>query len=205
MTLVEQVRSIVSAEVDDFFEDSSIVNHLNSGYNDVVSIALSRERTQTNSLRALDSLRTEINITVTSKNPYGGFFVSTVAKPPLKEIQSVRVGTIPVKELTTNRLDNLLYNTATPSINEYYYRVKSSLIEIYSSNSQEENGVIEGISKPSQITTSMKDVPESSLEQLKDAILYMSAHRLIMQETVRENATTSFKQEALEQIELNMY
>lgn len=205
MTLVEQVRSIVSAEVDDFFEDSSIVNHLNSGYNDVVSIALSRERTQTNSLRALDSLRTEINITVTSKNPYGGFFVSTVAKPPLKEIQSVRVGTIPVKELTTNRLDNLLYNTATPSINEYYYRVKSNLIEIYSSNSQEENGVIEGISKPSQITASMKDVPESSLEQLKDAILYMSAHRLIMQETVRENATTSFKQEALEQIELNMY
>lgn len=204
MKLIEQVRNIISAESDDFFDDNTIVSHLNAGLNQVVSIALSFERRSKNSLRVLDSLRKNVTGAV-SKTETEGIYIGTVNKPSFKEIQNITVNNVRVRELTTNHLSELYYGNSKPTSEEYFYHVTPTTITIYTDNPNNQTVVIKGIGLPVPVKTFTEELADVSLRPLTDAILYMAAHRLIMQETVRENATVAFKQEAMEQIELNMY
>lgn len=203
-TLVEKTRNIISAEQDDFFDDDTILAHLNNALEYVISIALLKERSQINSIRVLDTYRKNITLTVSNKVEKKYYYQGETTKPNAVEIQQVLSDDVPLKELTTNRLISLNYGGAKVTAFEKYYNVESDKIIIYTNTSQNEDILYYYIESPSPITLQTEEI-QGSMSKLETAILYLAAHRLIMQETVRENQTNAFKSEAMEQLEINLY
>jgi hypothetical protein len=203
-TLIEKTRNIIAAEQDDFFEDSTILAHLNNALEYVVSIGLLKERTQTNSIRALDTYRKITTLPVTNKTQKKEYFLGETTKPNVLEFQQVLSDTVPLKELTSNKLTSLNYGAAKVTPYEKYYNVETNKILIYTDGTLNENITYYYIEPPVKLLSTDTQIT-GSMNKLESAILYYAAHRLIMQETVRENQTNSFKSEALEQIEINLY
>jgi hypothetical protein len=125
-TLINRLRSVISSQIDDFFEDDILLFYLNRSQQRIVSTLASLEQTTGKSLRSLDNLRTSTNITVTAPvlikdKIYQGF--STLPSNVL-QIQNILLdGNVPVREISTTKLNLVFEGNMIPTEIEHFYYI----------------------------------------------------------------------------------
>jgi hypothetical protein len=215
-TLVEKVRFAVSAENDDFFRDSTIVEYLNRAQDRVISQLIMKETDAKagRTMRALDNLRYVKDDTSLSENANvdGDDYIEQdvdITSINAKEILYVgflKAGTDPVraKELSSQDLMLLNWGNIKPSSYESYYFVKGGdKITLFADNVPASSVLwIHYIKKASEIDSGTTALAELPL-QLENAVVYGACEMMAIQEQ-REN-TANFAALYEEEIELNAY
>lgn len=198
-TLVQRLRSVLSAEEDDFFEDDTLLSYLNASQQAVVSYFVSIETRTPRTLRALDKLRktSPVAVTATPTLLTGETYKATLNVPTdlLQLVNIVYDSTVPCRELPPNKLNQLFAGNATPSANEIFYVTGLSgstrIYTIYTFEDEIKTCDLYYFANPASLvlgSTSLTSLPS----QLENAVIYGAAVMLLMQEAPRDpNITPS--------------
>lgn len=172
MSLVDRTRVRIASVEDGYFEDSEILDYLNSSKVRVVSGLLQIETAQKKSLRALDQLRSRTSINpLTGFIEVSGYWEGTVDFPAtLLQFDQLRYGTTPLKELT-GRLYLLQQGNNIPSKGEGYFTVVERKWELYLHEEPASPLHVWHVKKPSALnleSDSLGDLPDT----LENAVIY---------------------------------
>jgi hypothetical protein len=193
-TLVERVRATISVEDDDFFEDSTIVDYLNSSLNRIVSYLTSVETRTARSLRALDLLRKSQPATATAAPTLvsSGIYQGTVNVPTdLLQLMNMTYKTSTrMRELHPGKTDMIFAGNAQPSVNESYYTflvsgsTRTARVFVHESDAVG-TYTLTYVAKPTALTdasTAVASLPKS----LENAVIYGAAEMLLLQESPKD-------------------
>lgn len=193
-TLVQRCRQVVSAEDDDFFKADTILYYLNKSQRKVVSYMVNQERQQDKSLRALDLLKSNSEITLSTGTAKGDYFEVDEAFPTgLNQILHLRYNQSTIlRELASHKLYLLEWGNLSPTQYEsYYYVVNDGTDKTFRLYLHENpDGTSDTlnlfyVSNPTDLTLTdetLADLPE----QLENAVVYGAAIMMIGQESVKD-------------------
>lgn len=219
-TIEQRVRSIYGAEEDDFFLTDAIVDSINDAYQKTISVLVKLEKNRNESLRSLDQLRRKTNILLDQAvEPENGYKKTNVPIPSdvhdflyLSFVDDSLSKTIPMEELSTNRLIMLEVGNAMPSQAEmYYHRVGDSdaitptpLIEVFGYDIVQNTDQIRlyYIKEPTIITQSDESLPELP-RYLQQAIIMDTCSRMAMKYSDDDNMSEKFDQKFLKEVNNN--
>lgn len=204
MTLVDLTRQIISSEVDDYFDDDTIVFHLNNCVDDIISLALRQEFTSNRGIRALDDLRASQAVTITSPTAYGSVFTKSENKPSdFYEVLFVELGKVQSVHVNKSSLNKILTGILVPTSNEYYHTIGNETFTFYLPTNVSVSGSIDYIKEPPSILKVATELP-SLPKRLKTAVVYGAAVKLLMQEKYTENVQP-FQATYNSQLQINLW
>lgn len=215
-TLVEKVRFAVSAENDDFFRDSTIVEYLNRAQDRVISQLIMQETDAKagRTMRALDNLRYVKDDTTLTEDTNAGSAdyieqdvdITSIDAKEILYISFLKSGTQPVraKELSSQDLMLLNWGNIKPSSYEAYYFVKGGdKVTLFADVIPASSVLwVHYIKKATDIASNTTTLAELPL-QLENAVVYGACEMMAIQEQ-REN-TANFASLYEEEIQLNAY
>lgn len=206
-TLLERARQVISVEVDDFFEDDTILYYLNKSMDKVTSQLIQAEYTpnrdqqgvargSSKSIRALDTLRKLYEITISENDlePVIDYYTGSFSFPSdMVFITLVRYETDTfLREISPHKLFLLSWGNLRPSRIEGYYHVKgNSEFDVFLHEKPKQGETkkisISFIKRPERIELNSEELPEL-VDRLTNAVVYSAAIMMLTQEAIRETA-----------------
>lgn len=206
-SLVQRTRQVVAAEDDDFFLADTILYYLNKSLRKVVAYMVQQElrptiqtqdgvvKGQDRSLRALDTLRSVENITLSAFSDESSYFYGTESFPTnVMQLLYLRYnGKTILRELNSKKLYMLQWGNLVPTVYEGYFYVTDSTgksFDLYLHEDPVGNDLnVFYIKNPTELdpdtdieATEFVDLPE----QLENAVIYGAALMMISQESVKD-------------------
>lgn len=180
-TLINETRSVISAEDDDYYEDDVILEYLNYSQLEIVSTLVNIELDAKRSLRVIDGLRQEKTLPVTNTDNFRGFTVGEVASPAsLYQLLHLEYDGIPLRELTGKRKYLLTQANLIPSTFEGYFVTVDEGFTVYM-HTNSSNVDSQFIARPTALSESDEKMMELP-DQLTKSLIYGAAYLMSVQE-----------------------
>ena len=192
-TLVERLRSVISAEDDDFFTADTLLFYLNKSQHRIVSYMASLEQRSDKSLRALDGLRRVTTVTGTTPTQlHDGVYQGQFNLPAdVLQILTLRhTGYRTAREIAVTKLNHVFEGNYHPTANEMFYFILDNngtkIVKAYVASSHTPGTCeIFYIGKPTSVTDTSTALVSLPL-QLENAVIYGAAEMALLQESVKD-------------------
>jgi hypothetical protein len=202
-TLISRLRGTIAAEVDDYFTDETLLFYLNGAKSRVFSTLVSLEQRGSKTLRALDNLKHEHEITttgVTTEEIETGIFKFDLTFPTLdhetEQYLYVEYKDTPLRELNQQDLIKLRNSNIVPTQTESYYNIKFTddlIFTVYLFEEPTEAIKLYAIERVDDLTDLSEDLGELP-NRFINPVIYSAAAMATMQESIKDPDGTASPQ-----------
>lgn len=186
--MIQKLRNILSIEQDEYFSDETLLQYINKAENNIVSLFISRERSDSISYRALDKLREVASVSLSLLTISGDIHkFEGVLPEDLQQFTGLYVNdSLVLRELTGSTKIQFLMGNARPNNREAFYQIITNRnFVVYTNTNSTTSVVVNYIKKP--LVYLLEDTEIKNLPiYLENAVLYYAAYLAVTQENVAE-------------------